>query len=404
MRQLNTDLRGASRLAIAATLGVADLVEAMHRTISRVPLPLGKPVTGRTTGITGLVYGTVRGVTRLVGGGVDAALAAVTPLLPELEGSGDWPGRERLVCALNGVLGDYLERTGNPLAIPMSLRSGGLDLALDRAALSAAFPAASGRLLVAIHGLCMSDMQWTRGGVDRVGRLAGSLGATAVHLRYNTGLHVSSNGRAFAEQLEALLEAWPVPVTELILLGHSMGGLVARSAVHAARSDGLEWPRRLRSMVFLGTPHHGAPLERGGHWVEKVLGVSPYSAAFTRLGRVRSAGITDLRHGSMLEEDWKGQDRFAHGVDTRRPLPLPEGVACYAIAATLGRRDDPLARRLVGDGLVPLDSALGRHPERERRLAFHEEHTWVAFGTGHLDLLGCDRAFRRIGRWLAAPA
>ena len=392
----SADLRGATRLAIAATLGVTDLVEAMHRTVQRVPPPLGKPVQGRTGGITGFVYGTVRGVTRMVGGGIDTALALFGEALPE--GEAGWPAREPLVAALNGVLGDYLERTANPLAIPMSLRHEGRVLQSGERAV--AVPAPSGWVIVAIHGLCMSDLQWRRGPVDPIAVLARNLGATPLQLRYNTGLHVSTNGRAFSDRLQALLSDWPVPITRITLIGHSMGGLVARSAHHDARARGLDWIRLLRDMVFLGTPHHGAPLERGGRWVHEVLGVSPYSAAFARLGSLRSAGITDLRHGSLLDEDWQGRDRFAHAADTRVPVPLPEGVACYAIAATTGRREDPLARRLLGDGLVPLDSALGRHPQARRRLAFPPGHTWIALRTGHVGLLGRASVYRRVASWL----
>ena len=395
----NADLRGASRLAVAATLGVTDLVEAMHRTVQRVPLPLGKPVEGRTRGITGFVYGAVRGVTRMVGGGIDTALALLGEALPEDESEAGWAGREPLVAALNGVLGDYLERTANPLATPMTLRHEGRALLPGEGAAGVAAP--GGWLIVAIHGLCMSDLQWRRGPVDPVAVLARKLGATPLHLRYNTGLHVSTNGRALSDRLQALLSEWPVPITRITLIGHSMGGLVARSAHHDAQSRGLDWIRLLRDMVFLGTPHHGAPLERGGRWVHEVLGVSPYSAAFARLGGLRSAGITDLRHGSLLDEDWQGRDRFAHAADTRVPVPLPEGAACYAVAATTGRREDPLARRLLGDGLVPLDSALGRHPQARRRLAFPPGHTWIALRTGHVGLLGRASVYRHVEGWLA---
>jgi hypothetical protein len=154
------------------------------------------------------------------------------------------------------------------------------------------------------------------------------------------------------------------------------------------------------ALVFLGTPHHGAPLERGGHWVEALLGVSPYSAAFVRLGRIRSAGVTDLRHGSLLDDDWHGRDRFAHGHDTRTPVALPAGIPCYAIAAVAGQRAGPLATRLVGDGLVPLDSALGRHDDPRRALAFASLNTRIVRRTHHLDLLSSPTVTRQLLRWL----
>jgi hypothetical protein len=156
-------------------------------------------------------------------------------------------------------------------------------------------------------------------------------------------------------------------------------------------------------MFFLGTPHHGAPLERGGQWIDGLLGASPYTAAFSRLGKLRSAGITDLRHGSLLEEDWAGADRFAHGHDTRTPVPLPAGVVCHALAGALRRDDGERASRLLGDGLVPVDSALGRHTQAARALAFDPSRLWVGQGLGHLDLLGHADVAAQLRAWLLAP-
>ena len=133
---------------------------------------------------------------------------------------------------------------------------------------------------------------------------ARDLGFTPVYLHYNSGLHVSTNGRALAQQLERLVAQWPRPLERLVLLGHSMGGLLARSALYYGTQAGHRWPARLDDLVFLGTPHHGAPLERAGHWVDLVLGATPYAAPFARLGQVRSAGITDLRHGNLMDGDW----------------------------------------------------------------------------------------------------
>ncbi|HSQ71945.1 MAG TPA: alpha/beta fold hydrolase, partial [Rubrivivax sp.] len=206
----------------------------------------------------------------------------------------------------------------------------------------------------------------------------------------------------------ALQRAWPLPLQEIVVLGHSMGGLVARRALHQAQVRGDSWPPLVGRMVFLGTPHHGAPLERGGHWIDRFLGASPYTAAFSRLGKLRSAGITDLRHGSLLDEDWAGSDRFAHGHDTRTPVPLPAGVACFAMAGALG---DGAARgvsgglrdKLLGDGLVPVDSALGRHEDAARTLAFEPGRQWVGQGLGHLELLGDAGVAAQLRAWLLPP-
>ena len=392
------DLRGAARLATDATTGVTDLVEAMHERIARVPLVGRAAPDGRVGGIGGLVYRSVRGVTRLVGVSVDALLAAVGAALPPGETT---PEREALVAALNGVLGDHLAATANPLAIGMSLRHGGRALELERDALAARLPHAGPRVVVLLHGLCMSDLQWTRNGHDHGAALQRDLGYTPLYLHYNSGLHVSTNGRALARLMEQLVDQWPHPLERLVLLGHSMGGLVARSALHAAREAGMRWPQRVDDLVCLGTPHHGAPLERAGHWVDFVLGATPYAAPFARLGRVRSAGITDLRHGNLLDEDWHGHDRFARTGDRRRAVPLPAGVRCHAIAATTGARHGDAKDRLLGDGLVPLASALGRHPRPGRTLAFGRERQWVGHRMNHLDLLDHPEVYAQLRRWLA---
>jgi len=383
-------VRGLARLAAEATTGVTDLVEAVHQGIAR---PLGAP-----GGIAGLVYGSVRGVTRLVGGGLDMLLA---PLVPRLAGRRSSRGREAWLAALNGVLGDHLAASGNPLAIPMSLRRDGRALVLEKAALEAAIPEAGGRIVVLAHGLCLNDLQWHRQGHDHGAALARDLGYTPLYLHYNSGLHASINGRAFAGLLENLIHGWPRPVEELAIVGHSLGGLISRGALQYGERAEHEWPRRLRKLVFLGTPHHGAALERGGNWVDVVLDAAPYAAPFARLGKIRSAGITDLRYGSLLDEDWEDRDRFAPGRDARRPVPLPEGVRCYAAAATTGKRPGDLNDRLLGDGLVSLSSALGRHEEPDRSLSIPESRQWVGHGMNHMDLLSRPEVYEQLRDWLA---
>ena len=397
LRAHAADLRGVNRLTIDGIVGVVDLVEAMHYNIASVPGILAKPKRGRTTGITGLVYRSIRGVIGVVGHGLDRLLARFEPLLGERS---TWPGREALLAALNGVLGDYLAASHNPLSIAMRLRRGGIALPDERQLFAAAIPQTGGKLVVLLHGLCMNDLQWKRKGHDHGGALARDLGYTPVYLHYNSGLHVSTNGRMFAELLETLAQRWPMPLTELVLIGHSMGGLVARSACHYAALARHEWLRRLDKILFLGTPHHGAPLERGGNWIDTLLGASAYTAPLARLGKIRSAGITDLRFGNLVDEDWNKRDRFKRGRDLRMAVPLPEGVACYVIAATTGKTTGDLSDRLIGDGIVPLASALGRNANAKLALTFDESRQWVAYSTSHLDLLSRQEVYAQLKRWL----
>jgi pimeloyl-ACP methyl ester carboxylesterase len=384
------DLRGASRLAIDATKGVMGLVEEMHCTVGSGPAILGRPFEIPARLITGIVYGGLRGATSIVGAGIDVALAQLAPLLAE---NRPGPEREALLAALNGVLGDYLDETNNPLTIEMHVRHRAMG-----------GDGSNRRLLVMVHGLCMNDLLWRQSGHDHGEALARDLGYELVHLHYNSGRHISTNGREFAVQLDRFVSDWPEPVDEIVVVGHSMGGLVTRSACRTAEIEGFQWRDKLRAIVFLGTPHHGAPLEQGGPWVETLLGVSRYSAPFARLGKIRSAGVTDLRFGNVLDEHWQGRDRFELGHDPRSPLPLPDGVDCYAIAGILA---DGIVGEISGDGLVPEDSALGRHDDPAMTLEFPAAHQWTAQGVGHLDLLSEVEVYETLRSWirgLASPA
>jgi len=388
------DLHGFSRVTLEAVVALIELAEGLVRNAGGEP---GRAAGARPDGVGGLVYDRLLGVTRRVGGGLDAMLGRLGSLFGDLPSS---PEREAVLAALNGLRGDALEACGSPQAISLRLRRAGQPLPLESGELAAAVAHPGSRLLVLAHGLCMSDLQWKRQGHDHGAALERDLGCTAIYLHYNSGRHISSNGRGFAQALEALVGAWPVPVAELAILGYSMGGLVARSAWHYGAAAGHGWPRLVRKLVFLATPHAGVPLERAGHWLDLVLGANPSTEPLARLGQgLRSAGITDLRHACLLDEDWQGRDRFGASGDLPRVLPLPEGVACYALAATTGSQAGTFKDRLIGDGLVPLASALGRHEDPERALGFPEARQWIGCSMNHLDLLGRPEVYGVLRQW-----
>ncbi|MBU7575858.1 MAG: alpha/beta hydrolase [Hydrogenophaga sp.] len=400
------DLKAAVQLVTQATTGAIGVAEGVHQAVrGRLGLSAGLEP-GRTGGLTGQIYQGIRGVTQLVGHGLDSALATLLPMVddPRLHPEPS-PGREAVLAALNGVLGDRLQETGNPLAQAMELRHAGRRLPLEnRPLLQQRLGPATPHLIVLLHGLCMNDTQWQRNGHDHGAFLAQALGATPVYLRYNSGLHTSTNGREFARQLEVLVAQWPVPLASITLIGHSMGGLVARAACEEGRQADHRWRPLLRHLVFLGTPHQGAPLERAGHGVDVLLASTPFTAPFTRLGQLRSAGITDLRHGHVRDADWQGRERFGSSADHREPLPLPEGVACFTVAATLAPQRGLLADRLTGDGLVPLRSALGQHDDPRHRLVFARESQRTVYRTGHLELLSSPVVAEQLRAWLAPAA
>jgi pimeloyl-ACP methyl ester carboxylesterase len=304
------DLRAASRLAIEATKNVTDIVEAMHHAIGGFPARI----------LSAPTYAAIRGITHVVGSGIDAALAQLAPLLGE---SAPGTDREAVRAALNGVIGDYLARTKNPLAIDMRLTPRGRKRA---------------RIVVLVHGSSMNDAQWTRGDHDHGLALARSHRVTPVYALYNSGKRIDENGRELAEKIAELASSWPVEIESIAIVAHSMGGLVARSAAR----HGIE---KLDRIITIGTPHFGAPLERAGAIVESALGVTPYSAPLAKLARVRGPGIADLRRGSREK--------------------IPAGITLYAIAGG-------------ADKMVPTKSALGPAEEMNRV---------VVPGVNHLDLL-----------------
>ena len=402
-----TDLRGLAKLATQATVNVTKMAEGVTQSVwSTLGAPSGNEK-DQTRGITGLVYKSIQGVTQLLGKGAESLLTGLQPLLDKIDSEPQESApREAVLAALNGVMGDRLAESDNPLATPMTLRFKNeilnWEAMPDKALLT-------GKVLIVVHGLCMNDLQWT---VQHVGAsfnhaetLAAKLGYTPIYVRYNTGLHTSQNGQTLSNQLELLSALWPVPLTDISVLVHSMGGLVTRSAVHAAQQGKRQWVNKLKNIVFLGTPHHGAPLEKAGNWVDVLLGVTPYSAPFKRLVELRSSGITDLRFGNVLDSDWQDQDRFKatskQEQSTREHLPLPDGVACFTVAATLAAKRSLLADRLIGDGLVPLNSALGVHSDPARSLVFAKASQMVVYRTNHMAMLGSAEVGVQLVKWLS---
>ncbi len=396
------DLAGLTRLALDGARLITDVVEHAHAAVLG---PVGAGFRGavdrdrphRTRGIPGFVYRSIHAGYNIADTTLTAAFGALAQEAPAIP----TPERAHLLAILNGVWGDYLAASQNPLAIEMSFQHGGAALSVESSALAAAYGDAGGKVLVLAHGLCMDDRCWRDGECDYGCALARDLSYAPLYLRYNTGLHISENGRQLAQLLERLVAAWPAPVEEIAIVGHSMGGLVARSAAHYGTAQGHMWRAHLKRLVFLGAPHHGSRLERAGNYADRLLALTPYSAPFRRLGVTRSAGITDLRHGNIVDEDWQDHDRFGHRHDNRRPTPLPADVSCYAAAVTKGARSGDRLDRLLGDGLVPLESSLGAHADEARNLVFPESHRWVGYEMGHLDLLRSQQVYEKLREWLA---
>lgn len=354
-----SDIRELAQLLSQALPATVQITEAVHQAVLGSMGIKGRDK-GKTAGLTGLIYKGVHGAANSLGSGINGLLARLP--LPTQPSVAETPKRAALLATLNGVLGDKLVEQQNALATPMTLRYQGKSVN---------------------HGEAVAK----------------ALGYLPLYLRYNSGLSIASNGQALALQLEDLCDRWPGAIKQLSVLAYSMGGLVIRSACHYAQIHSLRWPERLRHLIFLGTPHHGAPLESAGHWLEQLLPVTPYSMPFVKLTRIRSQGIRDLRHGKVIDASRNNRER-AIGRDPRQPILLPSGVACFAIAGTTSAKRTLLAERLIGDGLVPLRSALGLHRERAHQLDFPPEHTLIVYRTTHMALLGSPEVGAQLLDWL----
>jgi triacylglycerol lipase len=374
---------------------VVDLVEVGQESTSRsvmrvlaVSPPLAEAAQGVnsvrrvfTRGVHATIKGVNRAVERVSDAGIDAAYGddatpeAPLPLRSDVIGTAAWVA-DALIGATNGVVGDHLERRGNGLDLGMALRG------IDGWLAPGAAPADAGpRVVVLVHGLATTEWSWCIDAALHHGdpaanfgtRLQADLGYTPIYARYNTGRHISENGRALAARLRDLLDHWPVPVEELLLVGHSMGGLVIRSACHIAAETGMPWVDRVQRIVTLASPLQGAPLERFGNIAAAVLSAVdlPGTLIPASLINGRSAGIKDLRYGYVQDAEWEGSDPDAVAEDGRREIGLPPHIAWCFISATVGAAPDGAVSQVLGDLLVRIDSASGPQTAPSRATTRH---------------------------------
>ena len=401
------ELRDAGRLLGTALGELAELSRDVHRGVAgRVFGLLGTPaapVRLMHDAIAGVAYGSTRLGTRVLPAAVGASAAAA-----RRADTGPFADAARAhvaLAALDGFWGDRTAEDAAALSRPMRLRTHGGPLRARPANVAHdAGAAATGRLAVFVHGLCESDRCWwlrARGSTDRDvtfgSRLRDDHGWTPIYADFNSGLHISANGRELAEKVDALVRAWPVPVTEVALVGHSMGGLVARAAAERAALEQLPWSAALRHVIGLGTPHLGAPLERAVNAGTSALARLPETRPFATWLNRRSVGIKDLRYGALVEADWLGHDPDERLVDRCTAAALLPGVTYSMVSATLSRRPDGLFGH---DLLVQHVSAHGTGTPRSRRIEFDADRLFHVGGRHHFDLLRDPAVYEKLSDWL----
>lgn len=405
-------LAGISQLAVIGVIETTGIVESIHREIVLRPLGLSNHKYGRLwhKGIGSRVYSLVKGVTSVVGHSLAFGITQYNQLLGHKNPQPLPASLTMLVNTINGVMGDHLVTNHNPLALPMILyTSHGEPLVLSQQ--SEQTDQASGAenlsstVVILLHGLCMGYVNWQPDQSDSLGQmiLKRQPEVSVLYLNYNTGRRISINGREFAKLLQTLVTKHP-NITKINLVGHSMGGLVSRSALYYGSEISDSWVSKVDKLITLGTPHHGAVLERIGDIVQQSISKLPFAGSLGKLGDIRSTGIIDLRHGSVRDEDWQSLATRSVLPDSERQVtPLPPHITAYFLAGTLSEteeKDSSKMSYLLGDGLVNINSALGEHTEMHT-LQVPRERKKVFYGVGHFGLLSDKQVLDQAIDWLS---
>ena len=440
-------LKGAKDLVFDAVEETTNLVERMHTLAAKKstqPLALIEPLATLTRGVKTVhdsiasgVYEMIRivnrGVEQLLNAGtglVTNGLACPNDIQPEYLQLNDLkqgnksapisafdnsfePSRRDLMIAqseaiLNGLYGDYLDKKENALDLGMQFRHQDKILPMNKNSLEQTFPDATARICVFVHGLMCTEWLWHIGAekfyndpsINFGSQLKADLGYTPLFVRYNTGRHISENGQRFSDLLSQLIGSYPVDIEEIVLIGHSMGGMVARSAAHYGNKENSQWLKRLRNVVCVGSPHLGAPLEKAVNILGSLLRAFniPGTQAPAQVLNSRSAGIKDLRFGYTVDDEWNDKDPDAFFSDNRLNLPLVDGVSYYFIAATVTADPKHPMGLLIGDIMVRVPSAAGHTADPDRRIPFRSGLVFT--GMNHLHIANHPDVYKTIREFL----
>ena len=371
-----------------ATQQVVAPIQGMHRAISERWFAAAgtpaRPFRMMHLAVSDVVYGSIRAGGTIAGWAFDTRLSDTSPI------------SESLQSVVNGLWGDTLDPDAGHLEIAMGVRDQSGSRVSIPTGLDRAFPGTTGNLVVLVHGLFETERCWkgTEEGPGLVEALEDQPQLTPVLIRYNAGLRISENGVHLADLLDELRTAWPVPVESVSLVGHSMGGLVIRSACGVAEEAGQRWIRDVDDVVTLGTPHQGAPLEKAVNVAAWALARVPDTRPLAEFLNVRSGGIKDLRFGSVTEDDWHDADPDLLLQDTVGRHPLPSGIRHHFVAGVATADPAHPLGRAIGDLVVRANSATGGRD-------LDPTSEVVLGGVRHLDLPRKPVVVERVMAWLA---
>ena len=277
------------------------------------------------------------------------------------------PAGRQVSSVLHALIGAELAAAGDPGCIRMALRARATDVPLDAETLARTYPRTGGKLVLFLHGMGENDESWRgRGGSSFADQVMARTDWTPLLLRYNSGLPVSDNAAELADLVADLVAGWPVPVESVALVGHGMGGLLARSTTVRASAAGHAWVDKVTQIVCLGTPHLGAQLEKAVHLASRTLARVPEPVARGSIRNRRSVGR--LLHAYVSRDEWVGRDLTARwGEDRIAIAPLPHVTYHFVAAAVAEDATGRLGHRLAGpstDGTPAVD-AEDAHPEGE---------------------------------------
>lgn len=402
--QRRREVRALSELGLTELSKASAGIHQTHRAISDRAFAILRRGLGTSLSPAKALHdGVADGVYRVIGEATAraGAISGEFADLPLRSAPSSTTAGATLIGIVNGLIGDELDGIQSALTDDnVSVRVAGRRVEPTSTGLRAAFPRAGRRIAVFVHGLVETEHHW-RIGQRRSAPYEHRLwaqGVTCIFVRYNTGRHISTNGQDLAELLDDLVRFWPEDVADINLIGHSMGGLVLRSAAHHGHESAQDWTRRVRTSISLGTPHLGAPLENLAHHAGAVLVARPETDAFGRLLRRRSAGIRDLRAGSLVDADWQGRDPDDLAAAMASEVPLLPGADHYWVSATVARDPRHPLSRILGDGLVLHHSAGGHNATR--RIGLDPENGLHLGRTHHFNLLNDARVADRLVAWI----